>query len=413
MRAVRVSVHGRDVRGLKKWSHAVRSGPDVTIGCSGVLVGENLVFAPIGSLLDGWSDAVVSIDGVRASSWALLENTSSVFWDFKFCLITCSCSVDKTALPRSLLTVEQYAMHLTQPHWGLLVQPCRVVCQPASFVSLIDVSCYEGGEGGLVAGIEERFIVARGLMADGAPTGLSVCVAISHLLNLPHQPERPLLLAPAASPVVVVRGSDGMWGTGFAVGTDGLVVTAAHVLCKRGATPPERVSIVDCAGNGKVGWAEVMHCWSGGWMDVCVLKVVGAKPATVLLLSNEEVRQGQAVSLLSATQWGTPMRTEGFVMSVIPNAQIVSNVIAWGGCSGGALVNSAGHVVGLLRSTAARARTRIPRLSLILPTSLWSRFLTSANVQYRDDELCEQVEQVWNQEAPPLPPKFKEFVSKL
>jgi hypothetical protein len=185
MRAVRVSVHGRDVRGLKKWSHAVRSGPDVTIGCSGVLVGENLVFAPIGSLLDGWSDAVVSIDGVRASSWALLENTSSVFWDFKFCLITCSCSVDKTALPRSLLTVEQYAMHLTQPHWGLLVQPCRVVCQPASFVSLIDVSCYEGGEGGLVAGIEERFIVARGLMADGAPTGLSVCVAISHLLNLP------------------------------------------------------------------------------------------------------------------------------------------------------------------------------------------------------------------------------------
>lgn len=414
MKTVKVSCSGRDVRGLRKWSHLIRSGPDVTIGCSGVLVEPGVVLAPIGSVLDGWADTTVLVDGVKATQWSLLD-ASSDFWEFRFCVI--SCVVDgAAAAPRPLaLVVEQFAMHLTQPQWGCLVQPCRVVARPTLAVSLIDVSCYEGGEGGLVTGRDqiEPSIVARGLMADGAPTGLSVCVSISHLLSLPSKVARSVASGPP-SQAVVVRGLEGRWGTGFAVGSPGTIVTAAHVVCAAGTPAPERVMVISDAGRGKGAWARVEHAWPGGWLDVCVLKLNDCFDCSQLELCSADVKTGDNVCLVSATQWNVPMETRGCVMSCAGGVQLVCSVPAWGGCSGGPLLDEkSGHVAGLLVSTASVAKIRRPRMSLFLPVSLWGRFVDGGQEKLEDESLRTRVEKVWKNDAPDLPPKFKEFVSKL
>lgn len=417
MFTVRVSATGRDVRGLRKWSHTVRSGAEVTAGCSGVVVEPGLVLAPIGSLLDGWSDVTVSVNGKKAVKWVALD-ASSEFWDFRFCLI--SCNVEEAPPPQPVrsagsLTVEQFVLHLTHPLWGLLVQPCSVVASPNAAVFLIDVSCYEGGEGGLVRGGATPMIVARGLSADNAPTGLSVCVPIPFLLQ--KHSGVPWSSGPRQNnniPIVVVRGLEGRWGTGFQVGTDGTVVTAAHVVCNRNEKTPERVVIVRNAGTGSSASALVEHCWPGGWLDLCVLKT-GAH-AVSLSLADVDPVPGDNVRLLSATQWHVPMQTDGSVMSSSSlGLQLICNNIAWGGCSGGPLVHKeSGRVGGLLVSTAGAGRIRKPRLSLVLPVSLWRRFVIGGqNERMEDAELQAKVESLWQNEVPDLPPRFKDFVSKL
>lgn len=413
MFTVRVSATGRDVRSLRKWSHSVRSGQDVTIGCSGVVVEPGLVLAPLGTVLDGWQDVVVSVNGKKASKWVALD-ASVEFWEFRFCLISCdglAGEVVRPSVKSPSLVVEQFALHLTQPLWGLLVQPCRIVAAPSPAVSLIDVSCYEGGEGGLVWGGASNMILARGLSADNAPTGLSVCVSIPFLLRKEPSPSAS---PPTKSvPVVMVRGLEGRWGTGFLVGSEGVVVTAAHVVCGKGERAPTNVDVVMNAGQGSIVRASIEECWPGGWLDVCVMKI-SRKPETYLLLAEDDPVPGDAVKLLSATQWQIPMETEGSVMSCPLGVQLVCNVVAMGGCSGGPLVHvQSGKVAGLLVSTAAVSRIRRPRLALCLPVSIWGRFVLGKGKELVDQELQKKAESVWQNDKPDLPPKFKEFLSKL
>ena len=210
---------------------------------------------------------------------------------------------------------------------------------------------------------------------------------------------------------MVVNGRNGTWGTGFGVGKEGTIVTAAHVVCPRGEKAPETVGVRNF--NGKQWLAKVRSCWPGGWLDVCVLEISSADCCS-LPLSTSDAHAGDAVRLLSATQWNVSMETEGHVMSHTTGVQLVTNAVAWGGCSGGPLLSaSSGEVVGFLVSTASISKTRIPRLSLFLPVSIWRRFVENPNESMDNENLKQQVEKVWMNDMPQLPPKFKEFISKL
>lgn len=407
MRVVRIKATGRDVRGQRKWTHSARNGTDVTLGCTGVVVERGLVLCPLGAVLRGWEGVAVEVDGAKAASWELLEGRCTLV-ECVFVLLRCDVDAGTDAGTDARLTVRQYALHLTQPHWGLIVQEGNVVCRPESGVALVDVSCYEGGEGGLVSGGgEEPMVLAHGLRADGAPSGLSVALSIARLLGEPQQIRKDLA---GTSPVVVVHGNDGRWGTGFAVGP-GVVMTAAHVICPSSESPPQSVTVLTEGRRWQTG--KMVHCWPGGWLDLCVVQVDRDAPVSILRLRESVPAVRERVQLLSATQWnGAPMKTEGGIIAVVMLAQLVSNAIAFGGCSGGPLLDSDGSVVGLLVSTASRGKTRIPRLSLYLPSTLLLPFLRE-DPRPPSDELRSVVEPVWRLALPPLPPKFGAFQKSM
>ncbi len=377
----------------------------MTLGCSGVILEDGSVLCPLGAVLKDWPEPAVEVEGYAATVGGHFS-----FADVAFVLLHCvkPLAMDREAESEGRLRVQQYGLHLTQPHWGVLTQEAKVVLRPQNGVVLVDVSCYEGGEGGLVSGGgEEPRILAKGLIADGAPTGLSIAISIAAILGTVET------IMPSSSPQIrsnnavhVVQSSTGQWGTGFSVG-GGKVVTAGHVVCRSDENAPSTVT-VRCGGNS---WnsAKVLHCWPGGWLDVCVLQL----PQSVesLELSDSAARVGNRVSLISATpNNGLQMTTEGSLMTVVDPAQLVSNVVAWSGSSGGPLIGADGKVVGLLVSTASRGKIRIPRLSLFLPVALWRCFLIDGPVEPIDDATRAIVEPVWRLALPPLPPKFDAFL---
>jgi hypothetical protein len=361
-------------------------------------------------VLRGWEGATVEVEGAMVDSWEVLEGRSCSLADCMFVLLHCSTVAKREEFAMAAsVTVQQFALHLSQPHWGAIVQECKVVCRPEPGVALLDVSCYEGGEGGLVTGGgEEPMVLAQGLRADGAPSGLSVAVSIARLLGAPQQVAKDV---PGIDPIVaVVQGNDGRWGTGFAVG-QGRVMTAAHVICPVFQSPPHSVTVLTKRNRWHL--AKVVQCWPGGWLDLCVLQLELEAPLSVLRVKDTVPPVGEKVHLVSSTQWnGAPMRTDGCVMSVVPLAQLVSNVVAFGGCSGGPLMDAEGVVVGMLVSTASRGKTRIPRLSMYLPSTLLLPFLRDAYAPL-DEDLRAVVEPVWRLTMPPLPPKFGSFQKSL
>jgi hypothetical protein len=420
MRVVRVKATGRDVRGQRKWSHSTRSGAEVTVGCTGVALDTGLVLCPLGAVLRGWEGVAVDVEGTAVESWELLEGRAPSAVECVFALLRfsspLSAAVGVAAAggvsdTTDTVTVRQFALHLSQPLWGLVTQQCGVVSRPESDVALLDVSCYEGGEGGLVTGRNfEPMVLANGLRADGAPSGLCVAVSIARLLGGTPSPSLANGWRNVAAPICVISGPSGRWGTGFATSAS-TVLTAAHVVCARGEISPKTVGVT-CGGSVQV--ATVAHCWIGGWLDLCVLRL--ERPAEFSFsLSEIPPTVGEKVALLAATQWGgAQMRSSGSVVAIVPFSQIICSNAAFGGCSGAPLVaESNGLVIGMLVSTAARGVRRIPKLSLFLPASVLRLFARNDDARNDDEALRATVEPVWRLALPPLPPKFGSFQKSL
>lgn len=452
-----MTVVGKDARGQRRWSHSIRSGSMAEMGMTGVRVGGGLVLCPAGALLQDWEGATVSVNGRPAVPVRFIDPSSlfsSSFLSFSllppsllFALLTeqepdvvvahqaenikDSRVVAPHSLDSSVWTCHQYPLFLTRPHWGLLTQPCRIVGTPEPGVALIDVSCYAGGEGGLVVGPAgaSPLMVVSGFAQEGTPTGLSVCVEISRILGGGNGGiSLPLSVGskdPMIAASVLVSGGD-KWGTGFCL-ADGVVVTAAHVVCGKSAVRPEFVR-VKRLGRRSVR-AKVVLCWPGGWLDFCVLQMAPSELSNgpvLQLASDEPPLAGSQVRLLSATQWGCHLDLHGAVMSSSTTPQnllqLVCNVPAWGGCSGSPLISlEDDRVLGIALSTASHGRSRIARLSLCLPVRVW-RSLIQMTASCMDDGALSELlpprqlfEAVWGELSPeaPLPSKWKEVMSKL
>ena len=410
---------GKDIRGKRAWPLSQRDGVLVTLGSTGIVLKTGNVLCVLGAVLESWPDCQIKINGLEAEVERICDASSPFLDDIKFAILRPKepLPLDDCNLKHQAGVCQQYAMHLTHPAWGLLTQPCHIVSRPSSEIALIDVSCYAGGEGGLVVSANEKaMILVSGFAAEGAPTGLSVCADIAWIFGDYSSVEK-LISEPKDPRVLTVVGAQGQWGTGFRL-KDGRVVTAGHVVSGRHDSRPSSVQVQS---SGDASWirAKVELLWPGDWLDLCFLRLEEEEEEepneTVgFQLSDNEAKHDDGeknVTLLSATQWGDQMRTTGCIMNH-GAVQFVSNLVSWGGCSGAPVVaENTDKVVGILLSTASQGRMRIPRLSLILPTNVWAPLLKDASAL--PDRLS--IENIWTglSHKAPLPKDFAKVLAKL
>ena len=155
-------------------------------------------------------------------------------------------------------------------------------------------------------------------------------------------------LAESVSPSVVSVNAGRRGGTGMVWSSDGLVVTASHVV-GHSASP----TVV--LGDGKELEAKVVG--TDPYTDVALLKVDASGLAPVKVGSADEIRVGQFVLALANTSGKKASATSGIITSnrrsmrgfwgVMIEDAVVSDAKLNPGYSGGPLVDASGNLLGM------------------------------------------------------------------
>jgi hypothetical protein len=191
----------------------------------------------------------------------------------------------------------------------------------------------------------------------------------------------PALIARVAPAVVVVSEEGGARGTGFVVSADGMIVTSLHVIARmkqpRVALADDRIfDAVSVIGYDKE-------------RDLAVLKIPASGLPVLRLGASRKVRVGQRV-----IAFGTPMglsgtTTTGIVSAIrrhpkVPGALLLQTDAAINpGSSGGPLVDTKGHVVGVVASMIHNAQS----LGFAVPADELRPLLRSGEHAITPDEL--------------------------
>jgi S1-C subfamily serine protease len=155
-------------------------------------------------------------------------------------------------------------------------------------------------------------------------------------------------LADAVSPSVVNIGTGRRSGTGVVWSSDGLIVTASHVI--GGAEEPTVV-----LGDGKELRSKVLG--RDNYTDIALLKVEGDGLKPIQMGSSGETKVGQFVLALANAFGGKPSATWGIVTSrsrsmrgwwgITIEDAVVSDAKLNPGYSGGPLVDASGRMLGM------------------------------------------------------------------
>lgn len=422
-----VVVKGRDVRGERSWSHCIREGPNVTIASNGIHFEAGCVVCPLGSIIDGWNDCIITVNDHRASLSHIIRDDSPLWQDGYytrpnrphgvFCVLnvptltpppptpsSSSLVASSVSVSSSLISQQRPFPLRSPPSWPMatLNSTC-VTIDPLQQhgIAIISCICWEGSEGSPITQPNGSLwgMLVCPMWAENSPTGLSVAVEMSRVLGKKKQQQQKQHELEHAS-VVVVSANGGKWGCGVRVG-QGKVLTAAHVAGEEGSLM--RV--------GK-STGRVQRTWLDGWMDVAIItekESIVEKKSAVAQLKTQPLKGGDKVAL-----WGAlPSRDKAVIWGQVgvwtPGMMLVE-VDSWGGCSGGALVDESGSVVGILVATASKEGKRQMRSALVLPTCVWIGALTGEALPSKED-----ITKWWIQPPPmpPVAPKFMSFKSKL
>lgn len=254
-------------------------------------------------------------------------------------------------------------------------------------VCLVDCLCYPGGEGALITANGKAVgILVSPLFVEEVPATLSIAVTLVSLQQI-------VLGTQSAAPTPAVhRGADGVgksivhvtstttgvWGSGIIVG-HGRVLTAAHVV--RGSTG------VVC--NGIECVPEFMDAPS---LDVASLRSTDRELCAIAAppICKRAPVVGAPTLLISfgcQDLMGSPCVTRGVLLRIFPWMLISSNA-AFSGSSGGALFldSEPPELLGLIVSTPASGKMRIPGLSLSIPISLLTPLIEAPELN--DQLLC-------------------------
>lgn len=336
------------------------------------------------------------------------------------------------SLPRDTDLVARqcaYALTLGQA-FGVVGVPGRVVSQSQGAVVLTDHVCYPGGEGALLLDATTRSavgVLVCALDVDEAPATLSVAVSMDSLLSAvepwvsrapPAVPVSPAVPAPHAlsQSVVRVASSAGVWGTGVRLG-HGRVLTAAHVVRPTNARGDAAQVPVAVAVDGHASAVEFMQCASLDAATLSVPALANDKPPA-LWRDGRPPLTGTPVELVSYCSHditGGLCVTRGVLLRA-HRWLLVASAPAFSGSSGGALFVG-DTMVGLVVSTPAQGKQRVPRLTLAIPVSALSALLDPPTDLAALHELRtrnKECEQLWSLvqhvDTPPGGPAFRALV---
>ncbi|NEQ49776.1 MAG: trypsin-like serine protease [Leptolyngbya sp. SIO3F4] len=132
------------------------------------------------------------------------------------------------------------------------------------------------------------------------------------------------------------------FGSGFVVRSDGLIVTNSHVVRE------SITSVVVVFSDGSKSMAEVIGYDRQG-RDLAALQLVGDYNLPILTLATQGMpRIGETVYAIGAPRGIANTMTSGIVGNVAANqTEILHNAAINGGNSGGPLIDTQGHVIGM------------------------------------------------------------------
>eukprot|EP00727_Mastigamoeba_balamuthi_P001196 m51a1_g11073 putative peroxisomal leader peptide-processing protease (659) ;mRNA; f:557908-560018 len=267
---------------------------------------------------------------------------------------------------------------------------------------LVDAKAAPGLEGSIVCsgptGAPFAVLLCALRMPDQPPTSLSLAAPISlvrALIGVPKPAPSPDQ-APqrAASPAEKLQGclhlldaGDGRWCTAVCVGRSGLAVTCAHLL----ASLPPGTKVVSKPSGAS---ASVLYVSRTLW-DVAIVRLdpapaehvpresmVPVPPAVgteVLVVGHALLGPKAAGALAAPCLRGTLTQVVNYRRARAP-LMLVSTAPSYAGCSGGALADESGRLLGIIVANVETAGPRSPGpvLSLSVPINIVCKALDAA-----------------------------------
>ncbi|MDW9525444.1 hypothetical protein GOA61_18135 [Sinorhizobium meliloti] len=184
-------------------------------------------------------------------------------------------------------------------------------------------------------------------------------IAVIYLLGFPTllyaQSEDEIRAVARISIVITATDQVRRYGSGFAIGSDGYILTARHVV---GDVDPARELIYVQFGspNAPRYRAELSECPPGGSTDACLLQMSGSDLASagVSTFSRLGCRALPVFERVTAAGWpgaeGNELdRVQGDITSILQNSLYPTTAYALPGMSGGPVYDRSGRIIGLIK----------------------------------------------------------------